>query len=436
MTEILIALTTIAVIASAVLERTPEGIRLNTKRINGLWQSAANKLSTSARTLHDNDRERSSAAWRTVGVTDSRIQEFEQVWGKAPIGPQTLGYWRTALDCENQEATEWRRGFKRVEVCRPWKHAGVDARDAQTWLGLNRDINPQIASQWMRAGLRPDIAYSWHSRGYTPDKVTKLSAGGLLSYDDATELLIVCADRGVAFETIDFKAWMDAGFRDDITSVFSWIASNFTASEAGPWHALRLDAAKSRSWVNAGFTASDAQFWVEHEFSIEPAKKLFDLGFRETTITPWRSRWHDIEFVTSWSGAGFTSSDDAQQWADHGFTPIDAARWRDTKTFDPESARDWSKQRFSPDNATPWKTAGLSPHRARLWSESGATDATTVKQFDQVIDDAKISSGLKKITDGVCERLRTNQSRDDVILFILGFSADGPTGNIGIKRNS
>ena len=435
MAELLILLTTIAVVAAALLEKTPEGVRLNKNRLEDAWQSVSRKLSASAKRLHESDRERHASAWRTVGVSESRIEEFERVWGKAPSGPQSLGYWRTALDCENQEATDWRRVFRKVEICRPWKQVGIPAHDAQTWLGLDREMNPQVASQWMRTGMRPEVAYSWHSRAYSPDGVERLSAGGLLSYDDATKLLIVCADIGYAFESIDFKMWFEAGFRDDITSVFSWIASNFTATEASPWHAMRLDANTSRSWVDAGFSASEAQFWVENEFSVSTAKTLFEHGFRGPTITPWRSRWHDVEFVTAWSTAGFASSEEAQAWADHGFSPIEAARWRDTKAFDPESAREWSKHQFSPDKATPWKTTGLTAERAQMWAKGGIVEPVTVRGFDSLLTEGGVSRDVPKIIGQICERISRGDSSGQIEQIILReFPAIG--GDIGVRKSS
>jgi hypothetical protein len=312
---------------------------------------------------------------------------------------------------------------------------GIPAHDAQTWLGLDREMNPEIASQWMRTGMRPEVAYSWHSRAYSPDGVERLSAGGLLSYDDATKLLIVCADIGYAFESIDFKMWFEAGFRDDITSVFSWIASNFTATEASPWHAMRLDANTSRSWVDAGFSASEAQFWVENEFSVSTAKTLFEHGFRGPTITPWRSRWHDVEFVTAWSTAGFASSEEAQAWADHGFSPIEAARWRDTKAFDPESAREWSKHQFSPDKATPWKTTGLTAERAQMWAKGGIVEPVTVRGFDSLLTEGGVSRDVPKIIGQICERISRGDSSGQIEQIILReFPAIG--GDIGVRKSS
>ena len=431
MTELLILLTTIAVVAAAVLEKTPEGVRVNLKRLQPIWESATRRVSESATKLQDAEHERRVSSWQTVGVPESRIEEFNAVWGKAPAGPRNLGYWRTALDCENQEATGWRRVFKKIEACQPWKRAGVTPHDAQTWLGLDREMNPVVARQWMDTGMQPAVAYSWHSRSYTPDTVGKLTAGGLLTYDDATRMLIFCAERGIQFENLDLTNWVEAGFQNEITSIFDWMDSGFSASEAAPWHAMRLDATTSRGWVDTGFSQNDAWFWVENNFSIDVAKKLSDCGFRGPTITPWRSRWHDVEFVTAWSQVGFTSSEEAQAWADRGFAPQDAAEWRDTKYFEPEAAYEWSQQQFSPNLATLWKTAGLTAGRAHLWHSGGATNPAVIMECDLLISKAGLSQDLEKTIAEICQKIQQGSSAEDLRRFVyLKLPPQG--GDIGI----
>ena len=433
MTELLIVLTMIAVVAAAVLEKTPEGVRVNLKRLQPIWESATRRVSVSATKLQDAEHERRVSSWQTVGVPESRIEEFNAVWGKAPDGPRNLGYWRTALDCENQEATGWRRVFKKVEACQPWKRAGITPHDAQTWLGLDQEMNPIIASQWMEIGMQPAVAYSWHSRSYTPDTVGKLSAGGLLSYDDATRMLIVCAERGIQFENLKFATWIEAGFQTEIASIFSWMDSGFSASEAAPWHVMRLDAKTSRGWLDAGFSPKDAGFWVENDFLIDIAKKLFVHGFKESTIEPWRSRWHDVEFVVAWSKAEFSSSEEAQAWADHGFAPTDAAQWRDTKHFKPETALEWSQHQFTPDTATTWKTAGISAERARLWHNGGTVDPRAIMECDQLISKAGLTQELEKTITEICQKIRQGSSAEDLRRFVyLKLPPQG--GDIGIAR--
>lgn len=431
MTELLIVLTMIAVVAAAVLEKTPEGVRVNLKRLQPIWESATRKVSESATKLQDAEHERRVSSWQTVGVPESRIEEFNAVWGKAPDGPRNLGYWRTAMDCENQEATEWRRVFNKVEACQPWQRAGVTPHDAQTWLGLDREMNPIVARQWMDTGMQPAVAYSWHSRSYTPDTVGKLSAGGLLTYGDATRMLIVCAERGMQFENLNFATWIEAGFQNEIASIFSWMDSGFSASEAAPWHVMRLDAKTSRGWVNAGFSPNESAFWVENNFLIDNAKELFNHGFRASTMMPWRSHWHDVEFVTTWRQVGFTSSEEAQAWADHGFAPTDAAQWRDTKHFKPETALEWSQHQFTPNTATTWKTAGISAERARLWLHGGTVDPRAIMECDQLISKAGLTQELEKTITEICQKIRQGSSAEDLRRFVyLKLPPQG--GDIGI----
>jgi len=392
--EILLILTILAVAAGTAIERTPEGIRLSGTRARTLLVQAGSHVRGRYSKAVAKRADDKIAQWSAVGVLGDRAVGINATtWGDAPRGPRELSYWRSALDCDANEATGWRSLSPDLDRWLKWRAAGVDVEDARKWFYIDDSVPAERASAWNVAGFDPVVAITWLRQNYSVDDALKLSYDGLLTYEDATELSLVGRLAVLNVSELPINDWIGSGFRGRIREIVEWVALNFSANEAKEWRAAVGTATASASWRNLGFQPHTAAAWLQHGCSGEQARKFLAAGVvadPADSITPstnvsisnlkrWKlnheleSFWADqqVERVCEWLHAGFTDAEEVAAWIGLGLSPRVATSWKNVARLSHDVAREWIHEGISPHTASEWKHATSLPTLARKWMSNG-----------------------------------------------------------------
>jgi len=219
--------------------------------------------------------------WRSEGFS----AEEATAWSDAGFEPLAAMHWHYDAGFDPEQAQAWREaGFTSREaddwdshgfcnlstdVDRPmsgadeWRGYGFNARVAEEWYNAGFSY-PDLAKEWLTAGVPVSTAESWGDERYTPEDAGAWCDAGVYTPEEA-------------------EIWRREGTVDDPSEVRRWRDNGFYIPEiVGDWkrHSALFYPEDVKQWQDAGFTPRETLEWT----SFRPMTASFfrDEGFSAT----------------------------------------------------------------------------------------------------------------------------------------------------------